>query len=100
MAWENRGNGRYYYKKRRIGGRVVSEYIGSGALAGLIAYQDQEEQKRREAQRELLRLKREREAEQEAMINQVDDYARTVTKAALLLAGYHPHKGQWRRRRK
>ena len=37
MGWETRGNGKYYYRKRRIGDKVVSEYVGTGPGAELIA---------------------------------------------------------------
>ena len=33
MSWEQRGNRRYYFRKRRQAGRVVSEYVGAGELA-------------------------------------------------------------------
>ena len=36
MGWETRGNNTYYYRKRRVGPSVVSEYAGSGK-AGLLA---------------------------------------------------------------
>ena len=38
MGLETRkGGGAYYYRKRRIDGRVVSEYVGSGDFAGPLA---------------------------------------------------------------
>lgn len=37
MAWEQRGNNRYYYRKRWERGRCVSEYLGTGATAQLLA---------------------------------------------------------------
>ncbi|MBX7253223.1 MAG: hypothetical protein K1X50_14675 [Candidatus Promineofilum sp.] len=42
MGWETRGNGTYYYRKARDGGRVVSEYIGAGMLAEAYAELDAE----------------------------------------------------------
>jgi hypothetical protein len=48
MAWEERNGRMYYYRKRREGGRVVSEYVGAGIGAEAIATMDridQEEQK-------------------------------------------------------
>ena len=37
MAWETRGNREYLYRKKRVNGRVVSEYVGTGFQAELIA---------------------------------------------------------------
>lgn len=37
MAWEKRGNRSYFYQKKRIGGKVKSEYVGAGEVAELIA---------------------------------------------------------------
>src|SRR5688572_9451158 len=33
MGWERRGARTYYYRKMRIDGRVVSEYLGHGTRA-------------------------------------------------------------------
>ncbi len=49
MAWESRGNGSYYYRKQRIGGRVVSEYVGQGEVAGLVAQLDAIERTKEQA---------------------------------------------------
>jgi hypothetical protein len=41
MAWENRPRGgRYYVRKQRINGKMVSEYIGTGESALLVAQMD------------------------------------------------------------
>ena len=53
MAWEDRNGRLYYYRKRREGKRVVSEYVGNG-FAGMMAEEldgedrQKAEQKRRE----------------------------------------------------
>ena len=99
MSWEDRNGRRYYYKKRREGRRVVSEYYGSGEFAALLAdldYLDREEEReeRRAERRELAKC-----LDFDHEINQVLDICSDLVGAALLLAGFHPHKGQWRRRR-
>lgn len=99
MAWEDRNGRQYYYRKRREGRRVISEYYGSGEFAELLAnldYLDREEErtKGQAQQRELegwLALERE--------VNQTLDRCSDLTIAALLIAGLHTHKGQWRRDR-
>lgn len=97
MAWENRGENRYYYRKRRINGRVVSEYIGAGILAELTADLDEAAQAERQAEREARRQEREQVQALDSQLAQVDELTRALVRASLLLAGYHPHKRQWRR---
>ena len=100
MAWE-RG---YYYRVRRVNGRVVREYVGCGRPAEIIAQRDElERDKEREVRRldaEALRHKKAElhalDADLEALIEITDLLAR----AALVAAGYHQHKrGEWRKRR-
>ena len=37
MAWERRKPGRYFYRSRRVGGRVVKDYFGQGAIGQMAA---------------------------------------------------------------
>lgn len=96
MAWE-RG---YYYRVRKVNGRVVREYFGAGKVAELAAQMDALERERRRLEAlELRQAKEERlalDAELKVMTERIDLAAR----AALLAAGFHQHKrGEWRRRR-
>lgn len=95
MAWEKRGNKRYYYRKVRQGDRVVSEYVGAGELAGACAQLDALERQLRQAKR---RTRRELRA-LDAQLNDVCDLIRALTYATLLTTGHHTHKGQWRKKR-
>jgi hypothetical protein len=99
MGWEERTGRRYYYRKRRQGGRVVSEYVGSGFLAELAAGMDETDRERKDLQRQAQQQLRAMSEELREQMAQLDDYTQTLTRAALLLAGFHPHKGQWRKRR-
>lgn len=99
MGWETRGNGRYYYRKRRVGDSVVSEYVGRGPFAELEAALDLVEQAEREAERQ--RWLREITADRE-LAREIDRVCKMITavcNATLLLNGYHTHKGQWRKAR-
>ena len=86
MGWER---GRYYTRSKRVGGRVVREYVGSGAMAVLAARMDLVEQEQRRAKAAAWRKEREKltaiDNELAAMCNVADLCAR----AALLAAGYH-----------
>lgn len=99
MAWENRGNKTYYYRKQWIQGSCVSEYVGHGQLAEVIAALEA-------LDRERVELERLAWAEEKAKITGMDrqldklcQMIRTITAAALRATGHHQHKGQWRKKR-
>lgn len=97
MGWEYRGNRLYYYRKCRKGKRVVSEYMGSGLAGEIAELFDEEERQEIEYKRRELRKEK---ASIQAIGNQVGEvekFTGVVTRACLLLAGYHAHKGQWRK---
>jgi len=48
MGWEKRGNNLYYYRKKRDGDRIVSEYVGNGRMAQRISVEDREERERKQ----------------------------------------------------
>jgi hypothetical protein len=101
MAWESRGGlGRYYTTTtRRASGRRVRTYYGNGVAGDLASSlyelrgleRQEQEQRHRE---DCLRWKA-----LEDCLGRLDQGARRLTQACLLLAGYHHHKGEWRRGR-
>jgi hypothetical protein len=99
MGWEKRGSRRYYYRKRRIGRQVVSEYVGGGELGETAAACDTEARRNREAEKEQWRKDRHRVTAIEQAGLGIGEAIRDLAKAWLLVAGYHTHKGKWRRRR-
>lgn len=99
MGWETRGNGQYYYRKRREGRRVVSEYIPR-RFTELWTVLD--EGARAERDQQQLTVQNERKAIQavnEAMA-QIDELVPALVNLSLTSEGYHQHKGQWRRKRR
>lgn len=98
MGWERRGDNLYYYRKRREGDHVVSEYVGRGEMTELLADLDLLVKAWREAQREAWTQKQAEITAVDQMLDEVEGVIRTLTRAYLLAAGYHTHKGQWRRR--
>ena len=97
MGWER---GRYYYRSRKVGGRVVRQYIGTGEVAELVAQTDALERERRETERAARRAER---AELEALdvpLDQLNDLADLLARAALVAAGFRQYKrGEWRKKR-
>jgi len=96
MSWEKRNKQTYYYRRRRVNGRIVSEYLGRGPLAQAAqALADQEARQKADERAVLQELDR--------LAQIVDEYGEQVemlVTAHLLLNGYHCHHGQWRKRRK
>jgi hypothetical protein len=96
MAWE-RG---YYYRVRKVNGRVVREYIGTGRVAELIAQMDAIKREKRKLHALALQGEKAKLAALDADIDAVSKNADLVARAALLAAGLHQHKrGEWRKRR-
>lgn len=99
MAWEQRGNNRYYYRKERVGSTVKSIYVGRGDVAHMVAQIQSttpllEKLTRTNKSLEVLNAEK-----AEAAFDLASDLIQAVTHAALLAAGYHTHHRLWRRKR-
>jgi len=99
MGWEQRGTNSYYYKKEREGSRVRSVYVGRGEVAQMVS-------KLQASSNEIEKLmwaKKSIEANElervEATLDRAIELSQLFTQAALLVAGFHTHKRQWRRKR-
>src|SRR5262245_14694767 len=100
MSWEVRKRGRQYYtRSRRVGGRVVREYVGCGRIAELAARVDNIKREERKLEAAELASIREVDAELDGLIARICQLADVLGRFALMDAGYHNHRGQWRRRR-
>ena len=99
MGWETRGNGRYYYRKVRRGGRVVSEYIGAGPFVEALARLDQLGRDSAELERAVWSETVQAERRNAAALAEVDRMVQGMTAAVLIAAGCHTHRRQWRRQR-
>ncbi len=100
MSWETRGSKQYYYRRRKVNGRVIGEYLGTGYAAELMhlltEYERQERQERRQAWQATV----DSEEQLDAMIDEVTAVVNTYTGAVLLVNGYRQHKrGKWRKKR-
>lgn len=97
MAWENRPGGRYYYRKKRIGKRVISEYMGGGDYAELTAEQDEIARQRAAEEQASFMAEVKAAKELEDLAAEAERETMTLVKAVILASGYHKHHGQWRR---
>src|SRR5262245_27675223 len=101
MAWESRGNGRYFYVSRRAAdGRVVKSYCGRGRRAQQAARVVAEARVRAEQERRALAAETARLAEADEVTGEVFAAIQLLTEATLLSQGYRRQNyGPWRRRR-
>lgn len=101
MGWETRERGgRYYTRSRKVGSRVVREYVGTGLVAELIADRDAAARRQRAEEEAAMRAERERLAPADAAFTAFDAAAEAMARTALVAHGYHRHhRGAWRKRR-
>lgn len=100
MAWEKRGNLNYFYRKKRIGGKIKSVYVGSGDIAELIEQSDKIDKLRADAAAEQLKRKRIEADALDDKINELSEINQILVDALFLINGFHQHKRQWRKIRK
>jgi predicted house-cleaning noncanonical NTP pyrophosphatase (MazG superfamily) len=93
MAWETRGNKKYYYRKKRIGNYVHSIYVGDEITGKILAMDDEYKRLLGEKPNDKLHECIEREKE----LNKMADQIELVVNSIFLISGYHCHKGQWRK---
>jgi hypothetical protein len=101
MAWENRKDrGRYYTRSRRVGGRVVREYFGSGTAGEQAAAEDRQRRLEHDQRRLAWKiLEDELEATDDAL-ETIDAICRFYMRAVLESAGFRQHdRGEWRKKR-
>jgi hypothetical protein len=99
MGWEKRNNKTYYYRKERHGARVISEYVGSDETAHLLDSLTRLMRERKNRQRDQEQAATARMERQESADGDIFDAVEAMTQAALLVGGFHRHKGTWRKKR-
>jgi hypothetical protein len=89
MGWEQRGRKKYLYRSRWENGRVVREYLGSGAEAEAAAKRVEEERTLRD---EIVRDR--------MMLEAARVIIEVLIEQAMIAAGYRRHdRGPWRKKR-
>ena len=97
MAWERRGSGTlFFYHNRKVGGRVVRHYHGSGPQAQLAADLIVEVRDRRAALVQALKNEQEHWGSLGVMMDRLDRACEVMERATLLVIG----KPDARRRRR
>ena len=99
MAFENRHGNSYYYRKKRDGNRVISEYLGCGELAYLIAQFDEIEQLKKKFEQEKEAKIRQKINEKSVEIEKLHKENVEIIEFVLISLGFHQHKRQWRKKR-
>jgi hypothetical protein len=99
MGWEQRNGKRYYYRKTRQGRRVISDYVGTGEIASLLFAIDQDEYNEKMWERAKWKSQKDDFAQIEGQSQSSNLLIRGLVRAHFLLGGYHPHKGQIRKKR-
>ena len=101
MAWEKRQGGRLYYtRSRKVGGRVVREYVGCGIVGELAAAYDAAKRESRRRRAAVLAAVRTQLDTCDADSDEFSRAVRVLTRSTLIVAGYHQHcRGEWRRTR-
>ena len=97
MGWDK---GSYYTRSKKVNGRVVREYIGTGQTAAVIAQIDAHERKERQIRQTILK-------EEQAFLDGLDarleafiDLTDLAVQVVLTEAGFHQHhRGEWRKQR-
>ncbi len=100
MGWKTIKGNRYYYRVRREGGRVVTEYYGKRRPAELLARLVDMDRAERVIQVARQAEKRDQDAEIDQALDDLVNEAKTQAKDLLITAGCYQHKRQWRRRRR
>jgi hypothetical protein len=97
MAWEQGPRGKpFYTRTRRIGGKRVREYLGSGPAAQAAAAADALKRAERRARIEGCHKEQVRLRAVDGLVLQLFELAGLIADAALVTRGYYKHGGEWR----
>ena len=101
MTWETRnGKGSYYTRSKKLNGRVVREYVGTGRVGELAAATDRLRSGWRQATQEHWRIEKLAMAELENAVATYFEMVKLVQSLLVVNSGYYKHHGgAWRRRR-
>jgi hypothetical protein len=93
LPWTQHHNKSYYYRKRRVNGHVVSEYVGRSPDAELAAQAVADRAARVAHKREL----DQKLGDFGALLDEIEVRLNHIIAAHLFLNGYHIQRGEWRK---
>lgn len=96
MGWERRGDSSFFYHPRRVGGRVVRDYLGSGPQAQLAADLVSEARDRRADFAQARKAEQARLAELDGAVDRLDRAGTLMVEATRVAGG----SSEARRRRR
>lgn len=98
MPWEVHGSKRYYYRRRKVGGRIVKKYIGGGLLGEMAFMADMELRLAREQNQALRKAESQGRSLAEMPLTTVTNKINLLLRSLLLGTGrYRQHyRGEWR----
>jgi hypothetical protein len=100
VPWQIIRRRRYYYRNRKVAGRVLKEYVGTGPQAELAAALDAQRRQERRDKADARKAAQARLAPVEGALHGLFEGLGVLHKAALIAAGYHQHShGAWRRKK-
>lgn len=98
MGWERRQRGgQYFYRSVRLGGVPRKLYVGRGPAAKMLAKAVAQRRQQAEAERAARRAEQARLAPADAALADLAAWTGLLVRAALVLQGFHEHRGEWRR---
>lgn len=103
MSWIRKARGArqgYFYRSVRDGDQVRKVYLGRGPKAAEAAQEIEQRRQSQIALREDWLREKSKTAAPEQCLAEARMIVNVLYRTVLLLAGFHEHRGQWRKRRK
>lgn len=101
MPWKKQSGGRYYYREKRVNGRLIRKYVGSGEHGEREAKLDADRRAARKAQLDAFHQAAAQFNEVGKPLQDLCGLTDFIMKASLTTAGYYQHDhGEWRCRRR
>ena len=97
MGWETRAGNEYYYRKQWVNGKCVSEYIGTGEVAGLLARLDKLDRIKKEIEAKNERKARAKIEEIDHNFDELEQKTKDLVETFLIERGFYKTSSrEWR----